>query len=200
MSEHQENSIVHAVEQLSDSFYRLTLHTPLIAAAAQPGQFVMAACGPSLDPLLRRPFSIHRCIGSDFIQLLFRVAGRGTRLLIRSSTGTVAQPYRTLGPRISPVTVHLSLPDRRRHRHRAPPLFGRSIAERIVPAAPSCTVLLGSRSAQELKPLAAEFSTLGCRVETATDDNSLGHHGLVTDLLPPILPKCRKSMSADLTR
>jgi dihydroorotate dehydrogenase electron transfer subunit len=191
MSEHQENSIVHAVEKLSDSFHRLTLHSPLIAAAAQPGQFVMAACGPSLDPLLRRPFSIHRRIGSDSIQLLFRVAGRGTRLLSEVRPG---QSISLIGPlgrgfRLSSATSVCLIGG---GIGIAPLLFLADRLQSILPAAPNCTVLLGSRSAQELKPLAAEFSTLECRVETATDDNSLGHHGFITDLLPSHLAQVQK--------
>lgn len=191
MSEHQENSIVHAVEQLSDSFYRLTLHSPLIAAAAQPGQFVMATCGVSFDPLLRRPFSIHRCIGSDLIQLLFRVAGRGTRLLSEVRPG---QSLSLIGPlghgfRLSSATSVCLIGG---GIGIAPLLFLADRLKNVVPAAPSCIVLLGSRSGLELKPLIAEFSTQGCRVETATDDNSLGHHGLITDLLPPHLAEIHK--------
>jgi NAD(P)H-flavin reductase len=62
MSEYQENSTVLSIERLADALYRLTLSAPLIAAAARPGQFVMAACGPLLDPLLRRPISLNRCL------------------------------------------------------------------------------------------------------------------------------------------
>jgi len=182
MSEYQENSIVRSVERLAESFYRLTLSAPRIAAAAQPGQFVMAACGPSLDPLLRRPFSIHRCIGPDRIQLLFRVVGRGTGLLAATRPG---QPLSLIGPlgrgfRTTPagpvglVGGGIGI---------APLLF---LADRLAVACPDsqpCTVLLGSRTGEELRQLATEFGHLGCQVETATDDGSLGYHGLVTDLL-----------------
>ncbi|MCL2459707.1 MAG: dihydroorotate dehydrogenase electron transfer subunit, partial [Desulfobulbus sp.] len=87
MPEYQENSIIDKIDRLAETFYRLTLHAPLIATAARPGQFVMVACGPFLDPLLRRPFSIHRCNGSDSLQLLIRVVGRGTELLARCRPG-----------------------------------------------------------------------------------------------------------------
>ena len=182
MSEHQENSIVYAVEALSDSFYRLTLQAPLIAASAQPGQFVMAACGATLDPLLRRPFSIHRCIGSEQIQLLFKVVGRGTRMLSELIPG---QPLSLIGPlgRGFHLLPEASICLLGGGVGIAPLLF---LADRLFaafPPSPACTVLLGSRTARELEPLATEFDSLGCLVETATDDGSLGHHGLVTDLL-----------------
>lgn len=184
MPEFQENSTVLAIEQLADSFFRLTLAAPQIAANCQPGQFVMAACGPSLDPLLRRPFSIHRRLGSDRIQLLFRVIGRGTSLLSDLRPG---QSLSLIGPlgrgfRIDTddlvclIGGGIGI---------APLLF---LADQLRTTGRRCTVLLGSRTGGELHQLVREFTELGCQVETATDDGTLGTHGLVTDLLPSHLP------------
>lgn len=184
MPEYQENSTVVSAEHLTASLGRLTLRSPLIAAAAQPGQFVMAACGPSLDPLLRRPFSIHCCPGSDQVQLLIRIVGKGTRLLCEQQPG---QSISLLGPLgrgfrlTSPPSVCLigggiGI---------APLLF---LAERLRQASSSaCMVLLGAQTKVELADLEMDFARLGCRVQTATDDGSQGHHGLVTELLPPLL-------------
>jgi len=188
MPEYQENSRVQEIDRLAASLYRLTLRAPRVAASARPGQFVMAACGPLLDPLLRRPFSIHRRLGPDLLQLLIRVVGRGTDLLAQCRPG---QDISLIGP----LGRGFSLP--------APDqsicLVGGGIgiaplsflAERL--AAPHrCTVLLGSRTGAELSQLAAEFAQLGCPVQTATDDGSLGHHGLVIDLLAAHLPATAK--------
>jgi dihydroorotate dehydrogenase electron transfer subunit len=191
MPEYQENSIVQAVEQLAGSLYRLTLSAPLISSSAQPGQFVMAACGPSLDPLLRRPFSIHRRIGPDQIQLLFRAVGRGTGLLAAIRPG---QHLSLIGPlghgfQMTPegavclVGGGIGI---------APLLF---LADRLrgaCPVAQPCTVLLGAKTGKELTPLTEEFGGLGCRVETATDDGSSGYHGLVPDLLAAHLATVQK--------
>lgn len=190
MPEYQEKSIVHAVEHLAGAFLRLTLHAPLIAAAAEPGQFVMAACGPSLDPLLRRPFSIHRRLGNDRIQLLIRVVGRGSELLTALRPG---QPLSLVGPLgrgfqppppgpVCLVGGGIGI---------APLLFW---ADRLHADRPATmpTVLLGSRTGNELTDLASEFGALGCRVATATDDGTLGHHGLVTDLLARQLATAKK--------
>ncbi len=186
MPEYQENSIVESVEQLAGTLFRLTLVAPSIAATAQPGQFVMAACGPSLDPLLRRPFSIHRILDPDRIQLLFRVVGKGTGLLAGCKPG---QPLSLIGPlgrgfRPPPqgpvclVGGGIGI---------APLLF---LADRFRAASSNplaCTVLLGAQTGDELTSLAREFAALRCQVETATDDGSLGYHGFVTDLLAPHL-------------
>lgn len=185
MPEFQENSSVVAIEQLAACFYRLTLAAPQIAAGCKPGQFVMAACGPCLDPLLRRPFSIHRRLGPDQIQLLFRVIGRGTGLLAELQPGQLLSLIGPLGRGFrvgadDPVCLiggGIGI---------APLLF---LADHLRAAGRSCTVLLGSRTGEELDQLVREFTKLGCQVETATDDGSLGFHGLVTDLLVPHLPQ-----------
>ncbi|MEN8190204.1 MAG: dihydroorotate dehydrogenase electron transfer subunit, partial [Thermodesulfobacteriota bacterium] len=44
-------------------------------------------------------------------------------------------------------------------------------------------VVLGARNKEELEPLARDFGSLGYPLYLATDDGSLGHHGLVTDVL-----------------
>jgi len=191
MPEYQENSIVQSVEQLAGSLYRLTLTAPLIAATAQPGQFVMAACGPSLDPLLRRPFSLHRCLGPETIQLLFRVVGRGTGLLAGIRPGQALSLIGPLGRGFQPasdgpvclVGGGIGI---------APLLFLADRLRTLRPDSAPCTVLLGARIGAELTRLAAEFGKLGCQVETATDDGSLGFHGLVTDLLAPHLATLTK--------
>jgi dihydroorotate dehydrogenase electron transfer subunit len=47
--------------------------------------------------------------------------------------------------------------------------------------------LLGARNQEELAPLAELFADIGCAVQLATDDGSLGHHGFIPDLLDAVL-------------
>ena len=191
MSEYQENSVVQSNERLADSLYRLTLQAPRIAAASRPGQFVMVTCGHSLDPLLRRPFSIHQIAATGSLQLLFKVIGRGTKLLSEARPGDLIDLLGPLGqgfrPRKeSPVCLvggGIGI---------APLLFLAKTFLHQSLVSDACVVLLGSRTGGELQQLAAEFSQLGFPVQTATDDGSLGHHGLITDLLPPHLSQIRK--------
>lgn len=182
---------MHSIERLSASFFRITLQSPLIATAARPGQFVMAACGTTLDPLLRRPFSIHNRTPDGQLQILFRVIGQGTRLLSESTTGQELSLIGPLGKGFSlqpgePVGLiggGIGM---------APLLF---LVQALLQAngrGTDCTVFLGSRTADELSQVAANFITLGCRVETATDDGSSGYHGLVTDLLAPQVTRFNK--------
>ena len=64
-------------------YYRLVLKAPEVAAAAVPGQFVMLRVSENLDPLLARPFGISSIPSKASIEILYRVAGRGTALLTR---------------------------------------------------------------------------------------------------------------------
>ena len=183
MVEFQEKSDILRTEQLTEGIFRLTLNAPRIAAAARPGQFVMASCGPSLDPLLRRPFSIHQVSRDGQVQILFKVVGRGTDLLARTRPGENLSLLGPLGRGFSLQTDGaiclvgggMGI---------APLLFLASRLGELSGGHRSPLVLLGARSGQELAPLAAGFAALGCDVLTATDDGSLGHHGPVVDLLP----------------
>lgn len=190
MREYQENSIVQAVDRLSDSLHRLTLFAPQIAAVARPGQFVMASCGTTLDPLLRRPFSIHQSFADGALQILVKVIGRGTRYLSELRPGAELSLIGPLGRGFHATTTGsvcligggIGI---------APLLF---LASHLPtsPECSACTVLLGSQTKADLIVLSEEFIQFGCQVHTATDDGSLGHHGYISNLLPAVLPGVEK--------
>lgn len=56
------------------------LDAPVISRSAMPGQFVHVRVKESFDPLLRRPLSIGR-VHRNRLELVWRIAGEGTRLL-----------------------------------------------------------------------------------------------------------------------
>ena len=95
MTEFQEKSIILAKESLTQDVFRITVEAPLIAGSAKPGQFVMVRMQDTLDPLLRRPFSIHKVNRDGTLALLFKVIGKGTRMLSRLTTGTY---FNLIGP------------------------------------------------------------------------------------------------------
>jgi dihydroorotate dehydrogenase electron transfer subunit len=81
-------------QPLPGGHHRLVLSDPALAAAARPGQFVHIWCHPpnevGLPPsqaLLRRPLSIARTRGRSRLELIFKVAGAGTRLLASRRPG-----------------------------------------------------------------------------------------------------------------
>ncbi len=191
MTKFQEKAQILDRQELAAGVFRLTLHAPLIAGSAHPGQFVMVRVGELFDPLLRRPFSIHQVAAGGDLQLLFKVVGRGTGCLARMEPGREVDLLGPLGrgfrlQREDPVCLvgggmgiaPLYFLGKRLLQHARLPEFD--------------PVLLGAASQQELALLADDFFGLGYDVRTATDDGSLGHHGFVTDLLDAVLPRVSK--------
>jgi len=78
-------------EKLTDQCWRITLDSDRIAAEALPGQFVNVKINQNNAPLLRRPFSISRTVELDSgrlgIEIVYRVVGRGTRLMTALGQG-----------------------------------------------------------------------------------------------------------------
>jgi dihydroorotate dehydrogenase electron transfer subunit len=182
MPQYQENATVVRVERLALDNCRLTLHSPLVAAVAQPGQFVMVKAGLGRDPLLRRPFSLHQVGNGGIIQIYFKVVGKGTKILAEvnehqqlSVLGPLGRGFRidTEKPAVI-VAGGLGI---------APMLF---LAEELCRKKASTAhdlLLLGARQRSELEPLLSDFHHLGLRLLCASDDGSLGRPGFVTDLL-----------------
>ena len=195
MPPYQRKAEIICTEKLAGDIYRFTLEAPDIATASRPGQFVMVRTAKGMDPLLRRPFSVHQVAAGGLVQILFKVVGKGTQALAGLQTG---QHLDLLGP----LGRGFALSAGRRHYLLgggigiAPLLFlaGQLQAENE-PAA--VKVLLGARTRDEVTFLVEDFSGLGLEVLAATEDGSLGRQGLVTDLLnlvqnaePPMVYAC----------
>jgi dihydroorotate dehydrogenase electron transfer subunit len=182
MNQYEEQADILRQEQLTPEIFRLTLKAPAIAGNARPGQFVMVRTSPCHDPLLRRPLSIHQTIGNEQVQLLYKVVGKGTRLLAAmlpgqklNLTGPLGHGFELAGkPAICLVGGGMGI---------APLYFlAREILRTTKP--PKCIVLLGARTAAEFGPLPRDFKEIGVtETHLATDDGSLGHHGFVAELL-----------------
>jgi len=182
MTEFQEKAAVINSRQLTEDTFCLSFHSPKIASKAMPGQFVMVTCGSTYDPLLRRPFSIHKVTKEGGVQIYFKVVGKGTNQLAKISSNDILDVIGPLGKGFQlgidgPVCLvggGMGI---------APLLF---LAEELLSRkrkTSSDKILLGARNAIELKELKESFEILGYEVKCATDDGSLGYHGFVTDLL-----------------
>ncbi len=174
------SAICHIIDQirLTRDIFHLVLNAPDIARAARPGQFCMLATahGKGLDPLLRRPLSIHDVGPSGRLEFLYRVVGRGTDLLAQKGPGDIVcvlgplgQGFR-LGTSSSSILVGGGLGT-------APLLF---LARGLEPR--DITIILGGRDAQEIVRLDS-FEKVAEKVLVTTEDGSLGIKGLVTSAL-----------------
>lgn len=178
----QCEAIVTQIECMTPDIVRLTLKAPLVVAHAKPGQFVNLKAGNGFDPLLRRPFSIHRIQG-DTLQVVFKIIGKGTTALANLQCGQSVSLVGPLGNHFATgqamclIGGGLGI---------APLVF---LAQFLLEKRPGTNlkVILGARTRNELIGFAEEFQALGIKAHLATDDGSLGHHGLVTDLVPSVL-------------
>lgn len=164
-------------QQVASQSYLMVLESPEIVAEAKPGQFVMIRIGSELDPLLRRPFSICGIRGEDRFMILYRVVGKGTRIL---STVRKGKALSTLGPLGSGFEI-------------GEPGIGSVLVGGGIGIAPlvflaqameqeALFFLTGYGSAAEIIPL-GQLGVRSSVVSVSTDDGTFGHQGPVTDLL-----------------
>ena len=165
--------------------FLLSIGLPDVFATPQPGQFVMVRDPGRGEPLLPRPLSVYgfrREADRVVLELLYRVAGRGTSLLSRMKPGALLAVLGPLGRGftlqpglrkvillaggvgVAPLTFLLY----------EGYLRGNSREE------PGFTAYLGARTAELLTGI--DRLQGFCDLRTATDDGSAGYHGLVTDL------------------
>lgn len=86
-------------QQLNKRYCLIGLAAPEIAKVVQAGQFInVSVSAGSHDPLLKRPFSVHRVDReSGVIYILFKLVGRGTQILQTLQVGASVQIMGPLG-------------------------------------------------------------------------------------------------------
>jgi dihydroorotate dehydrogenase electron transfer subunit len=173
-------------EMLAPNYGRIALACGEAFAGSKPGQFVMLGFPESIDPLLRRPFSIHRLImdGSRFrgIELLYKIIGPGTRRLSRQKAG---EAISLLGP----LGNAFQVPSNTRRLYLAaggvgvaPMVFLIEWLKTLRRAPSDCRLFLGGRSREDLVCV-ADVERLGIPVVLTTDDGSCGDQCRVTNPL-----------------
>jgi len=196
-------------QRIKGSYLRCGLEASNIARSAIPGQFVNIKLTDGCEPLLRRPFGIHRVEGRN-IEILYEVVGRGTEILAQKKPGEYLDIIGPLGNGFDYSAPAFQFRRRRTRLRRgssapvlvaggmgvAPLLF---LAERLAkcnkPYVIGHTlVLIGTKTKSGLL-CENDFRKLGCGVKIATDDGSRGFKGRVTELLKRILSTvdCRQS-------
>ncbi len=174
--------------------YLLWLQAPEIASAARPGQFVMVRCGDGLDPLLRRPLSIHRVADKGQIALLFSVVGRGTEWLSQCQEGDSLDLLGPLGRGFSAPPPSRRLLLVAGGIGIAPLVFA---AEKALREGCSPTLLMGAQNASSLYPGSLLPSSIG--LITATEDGSEGKRGMVTDFIADFIDQADQILACGPT-
>lgn len=185
--------------RLARDTYRVRLECPEIARRFVPGQFVMVRLAGPNEPLLGRPLALYDTVPDAAgtpaaVDIVYLVLGRMTRRLAQCVPGDELRVWGPLGNGFPPrpaghlimvaggigQTPFLALGQEYlgRRRYGDPP--------RVVPPADKATLLYGVRST-DLAAGVADFQAAGIEVRLASDDGTVGRHGLVTALLDDLL-------------
>lgn len=166
-------------EEILPGFYRMALSAGEAAKLAKPGQFLHVRCGDTLDPLLRRPVSIHAVDREKGeISLFYRVVGRGTALLAKKEKGDKINLLGPLGSgftipgggeKVSVVAGGIGI---------APLYF---FLQELSGLKIYADVFSGAATKRQLF-FTSEIKALGHTVITATDDGTAGYPGTVVNL------------------
>ena len=170
--------------KVTDNHYHLVLHAGKEYLSSSPGQFLMIRPGGRDVSLLGRPMSIY-AVNKDgdgaCVEVLYRVAGRGTGLMAQLKEGEMVG---VVGPLGKGFTLYR---DKKRVVLVAggvgvAPLTFLAKAYRNLPETGSVEVVsyIGARSGTCIVGK-GELGSIG-RVNVSSDDGTCGHHGLVTDL------------------
>ncbi|PIP18725.1 MAG: dihydroorotate dehydrogenase electron transfer subunit [Candidatus Omnitrophica bacterium CG08_land_8_20_14_0_20_41_16] len=179
-------------KKFKGDYWHCIIDAPLIAKKSIPGQFVNIKLSDTLEPFLRRPFSIHR-IGSPAkgnflpktIEILYKIIGQGTEILSGRKKGEYLDIIGPLGNGFDYTRTHEHTNTRTilvaGGMGVAPLVF---LSEKI--KAKAKVALIGARTKAQVL-CEKEFKNSGCDVKIATDDGSAGFKGKVTELLRQVL-------------
>ncbi len=182
-------------------YYKIVLSCSNIVKTAKPGQFLGIKVSASDEPLLRRPFSVHRIRGSN-IEIFYEVLGKGTEILAQKKTGEYLDIIGPLGngfdyPQPSALSPQLILVAG--GMGVAPLVFLLEKLRKIKNQKSKIKnlVLIGAKTKNQIL-CEKEFRDLNFDVKIATDDGSRGFKGKVTDLLTDLLRTPNSKLQAQI--
>jgi dihydroorotate dehydrogenase electron transfer subunit len=168
---------------ISLTYYKLILRIPSNAKLPLPGQFYTIRCGETKDPLLRRPFSMHRLDKKGeavHLEILYRVVGKGTDWLSRRKAGEKVDAIGPLGngfhfqedvPNVILIARGIGLA----------PLYSVAESKRMRDQGAEIFILMGAKTEERLF-YEKECRQIG-RTFFYTDDGSKGFQGNGPQLL-----------------
>jgi dihydroorotate dehydrogenase electron transfer subunit len=195
------NPILHASlpilanEPLARNTYRIRLQGHSLARAIRPGQFLMLRMPDTTDPLLGRPFALYDTVldaaGQPIgIDVVYLIVGKATRLLASRKAGDNVECWGPLGngfPALMDIE-HIGLVAGGIGQTPFLAYVRELLGERGYGGQLPCrqakkvSLYYGVRTA-DLAACVTDFRRAGAEVHLATDDGSMGFHGLVTQLL-----------------
>ncbi len=187
-------------ERLARDTYRLRFEAPAIAQRITPGQFVMVRLAGIDDPLLGRAFAVYDLLADrTAVDVVYLVHGKLTSALATRQAGDTVEVWGPLGngftgeqdgqPLDRLILVAGGIGQTPFLACGKEALGSESYGEagnRQPLRAEQVTFCYGVRSA-DLLAGEEDFRSAGIDLRVASDDGSVGHHGLVTDLLKQAL-------------
>jgi dihydroorotate dehydrogenase electron transfer subunit len=181
--------------QLARDTFRLRFECPPIAERVMPGQFLMLRLAGVNDPLLGRPLALYDTVRNTRgaavgIDVVYLTLGKMTSRLANCVAGDQLDVWGPLGNGFPAIpteqlimvaggigqTPFLALGQE----YLGARAYG--IPPRQMPTAKRATLCYGVRTAK-LLACVPDFQAAGLDVRLSSDDGSVGHHGLVTDVL-----------------
>ncbi|MBL4885346.1 MAG: dihydroorotate dehydrogenase electron transfer subunit [Planctomycetaceae bacterium] len=196
-----EAQVIELVELCKDN-YRVRLACEELAKQILPGQFFMLRKPGSSDPLLGRPFALYDTVHNESGEIIgidvgFHVVGKMTSLMEQLTPDDHLEIWGPLGngfPQIQ--TKHLILvaggigytpfvaTSRQALLHKQ---YGDTEASQSSIQAEKASLIYGVRSHEFQADMSDLSDITELDIQVCTEDGSAGHHGLVTDLLLPLL-------------
>ncbi|MFH1943043.1 MAG: dihydroorotate dehydrogenase electron transfer subunit [bacterium] len=171
-------------EDITRDIVWISLEAAEIARESFPGQFVHVRVSTGIDPLLRRPLSIHRVDHArGTIELLYRVVGSGTALMQSWERGRVVD---LMGPLGNGFDVNKSFTHAlvvAGGMGSAPIFF---LVDELIASGKSVTLFWGVKEGGEIFR-EENFKNRGVEVRLASEDGSREYKGFVTDLMEEFL-------------
>ncbi|MFQ6002311.1 MAG: dihydroorotate dehydrogenase electron transfer subunit [Candidatus Zixiibacteriota bacterium] len=174
-------SAVISKQKLKKDIFKLTLHSPFISQTAKPGNFVHIKVSSNYYPLLRRAFSVHSVDKQKrSFDILFKVVGRGTRILSEKSPGDILDLLGPIGNNFSPPRKGERVMLVAGGMGIAPLWFlFTNLIKKI--GKERSIFLLGAKTKNEL-PYCEKTKDLGTNLIVTTDNGGFGTKGLVTEV------------------
>lgn len=173
-------------KNIGSSYFKIGLDCPDCYEDAKPGQFIMMRIGRQFDPLLGRPFSIHRKLYDDGkvkgIEVLYKIAGKGTSMLANLKKNEIVGILGPLGngfkaPEFAETVFIVS-----GGVGIAPLFFLILYLEKLNFDMSKFIFFSGAKSKEDLLCM-EDLSQKGLKVNIATDDGTCGEKGMVTEIL-----------------
>ena len=201
----QEVVTVEENVRLARGTYRIRFSCEEIARRVVPGQFIMMRIAGTNDPLLGRPLAMYSVVRGDDatpqgLDVVYLTVGKMTRCLATLHPGSLLEVWGPLGNGFPPTaTEHLVMiaggigqtPFLTLAReHLGLETYGNP--PRQCPQGKKATLCYGARSSEYLAAV-EDFQQSGVEVHLSTDDGTAGHHGVVTDLIRPVVERSELS-------